>query len=309
MVFALLAAWRGKRVLKTNEDRLVKISVVGEISSPIFGRSPYRISSDGHPVVLPGVGGITYNIRVGDPACGWEADHVEPGVSIKNKEKDERFPQAANRALNVLACVGNEAVVMSGDAKGAKGVVTGKHGGIEHVLIDFQPEVLENLMIGDKVLVKAYGVGLKLLDYPEIKVMNMDPRFLHAIPIKPLGDKLEIPVTHEIPASIMGSGLGANQVYSGDYDIQLFDEKMRKKYGLDDLRLGDLVAILNADHSYGRIYKEGAISVGIVVHSNCVTSGHGPGVTTLFTSSTGKIVPRIDPDANIAKILNLRKDL
>jgi len=124
-----------------------------------------------------------------------------------------------------------------------------------------------------------------------------------------LGDKLEIPVTHEIPASIMGSGLGANQVYSGDYDIQLFDEKMRKKYGLDDLRLGDLVAILNADHSYGRIYKEGAISVGIVVHSNCVTSGHGPGVTTLFTSSTGKIVPRIDPDANIAKILNLRKDL
>jgi len=51
------------------------------------------------------------------------------------------------------------------------------------------------------------------------------------------------------------------------------------------------------------------ISVGIVVHSNPVTSGHGPRVTTLFTSSTGKIVPRIDPDANIAKILNLRKDL
>ncbi|MEA2089638.1 MAG: DUF4438 domain-containing protein [Thermoproteota archaeon] len=295
-------------MLRTNEDKLVKISVVGEVASPIFGRSPYRISSDGHPVVLPGVGGITYNIRVGDLACGWEADHVEPSVSIENKEKNERFPEAANRALNVLACVGNEAVVTSESAKGEKGVVTGKHGGIEHVLVDFQPEVMEKLMIGDKILIKAFGVGLKLLDYPEIKVMNIDPRFLHALPITTGNDNLEIPVTHKIPASIMGSGLGANQTYSGDYDIQLFDENMRKKYGLDDLRLGDLVAITDADHSYGRVYREGAVSVGIVVHSNCVTSGHGPGVTTLFTSRNGKIVLKIDPEANIAKILKLRKD-
>jgi hypothetical protein len=84
---------------------------------------------------------------------------------------------------------------------------------------------------------------------------------------------------------------------------------MRKKYGLDDLRLGDLVSIMDADHAYGRICREGAISVGIVVHSNCVTSGHGPVVTTLFTSSHGKIVPRINADANIAKLLRLRKNI
>ncbi|MDH5461312.1 MAG: DUF4438 domain-containing protein [Candidatus Bathyarchaeota archaeon] len=296
-------------MLRTNEDKLVKISVVGEVASPVFGRSPYRISADGHPVVLPSVGGITYNIRVGDLACGWEADHVEPGVSIENKEKDERFPQAANRALNVLACVGNEAAVTSESAKGEKGVVTGKHGGIEHVLVDFPPEVMDKLMISEKILIKAFGVGLKLLDYSEIKVMNMDPRFLHALSIAPEDDKLEIPVTHRIPAAIMGSGLGADQTYSGDYDIQLFDKSMSEKYDLDDLRLGDLVAIMDADHSYGRVYREGAVSVGIVVHSNCVISGHGPGVTTLFTSDDGKIVPRIDAEANIAKILKLRKDL
>jgi hypothetical protein len=296
-------------MLRTNEDKLVKISVVGEVASPVFGKSPYRITADGHPVVLPSVGGITYNIRVGDLACGWEADHVEPGVSIENKEKDERFPEAANRALNVLACVGNEAVVTSETAKGEKGVVTGKHGGIEHVLVDFQPEIMEKLMIGDKILIKAFGVGLRLLDYPGIKMMNMDPRFLHALSIAQIDDKLEIPVTHKIPAAIMGSGLGANQTYSGDYDIQLFDENARKKHGLDNLRLGDLVAIMDADHSYGRIYREGAVSIGIVVHSNCVTSGHGPGVTTLFTSRNGKIVPRIHRKANIAKILKLRKDV
>jgi len=296
-------------MLRTNADRLVKISVMGEVSSPVFGRSAYRISANGKPTVLPGVGGITYNVRVGDLATGWMADHVEPGVSIKNKEKSDRFPGGANMALNILACVGNEAKVVSGDAKGAKGVVTGKHGGIEHVLVDFPPSVMEKLLIGDKILIKAFGVGLQLLDYPDIKVMNMDPRFLEAIDPQPNGDKLEIPVTHIIPAAVMGSGLGADQTYSGDYDIQLFDKSTVKKYGLEDLRLGDLVAIQNADHSYGRIYREGAISVGIVVHSDCIISGHGPGVTTLFTSSNGKIIPRIDPNANIAKLLKLRTDI
>lgn len=290
-------------MLKTNVDRLVRISVMGEVSSPVF-RASYRISSEGVPMVLPGVGGITYNVRVGDPATGWEADHVEPGVSVKNKDKPEM-----NRALNLLACVGNEAKVVSGDAKGSKGVVTGKHGGIEHVLIDFPTDVMEKMLIGDKVLIKAFGVGLKLLDFPEIKVMNMDPRLLEAIDPKPIGDKLEVPVTHIIPAAVMGSGLGADQTYSGDYDIQLFDENVRQRYNLDTLRLGDLVAIENTDHSYGRVYREGAITIGIVVHSDCVISGHGPGVTTLFTSREGKIKPRIDPDANIAKILKIRDDL
>ncbi|KYH41929.1 MAG: hypothetical protein AYL32_001660 [Candidatus Bathyarchaeota archaeon B26-2] len=292
-----------KVMLKTNVDRLVRISVMGEVSSPVF-RASYRISSEGVPMVLPGVGGITYNVRVGDPATGWEADHVEPGVSVKNKDKPEM-----NRALNLLACVGNEAKVVSGDAKGSKGVVTGKHGGIEHVLIDFPTDVMEKMLIGDKVLIKAFGVGLKLLDFPEIKVMNMDPRLLEAIDPKPVGDKLEVPVTHIIPAAVMGSGLGADQTYSGDYDIQLFDENVRQRYNLDTLRLGDLVAIENTDHSYGRVYREGAITIGIVVHSDCVISGHGPGVTTLFTSREGKIKPRIDPDANIAKILKIRDDL
>ncbi|MGQ9552345.1 MAG: DUF4438 domain-containing protein [Candidatus Bathycorpusculaceae bacterium] len=296
-------------MLRSNVDRLVKISVFGEIASPVIGRAIYNVSAEGSPMVLPGVGGITYNMRVGDPACGWEADHVEPGVSVENKENDPRYGQGANVAFNVLSCVGNEAVVASGDAKGAKGVVTGKHGGIEHVLVDFQVETLEKLMLGDKVLVKAFGVGFKLLDFPDVKLMNMDPGFFKALDPHVNGDKLEVPVTHVIPAAIMGSGLGANQVYSGDYDIQLFDEKVREQYGLEGLRIGDLVAITDADHSFGRIYRQGAISIGIVVHTNCVTAGHGPGVTTLMTSPSGKVVPRIDGKANIASVLKLRTDI
>ena len=70
-----------------------------------------------------------------------------------------------------------------------------------------------------------------------------------------------------------------------------------------------MVAITDADHAYGRIYRQGAVSVGIVVHTDCVIAGHGPGVTTLFTSSVGKIVPKIDSKANIAKIMKLRADI
>ena len=300
---------RGIKVIKTNANKLIKISVIGEVSSPIVSKSVYRISANGIPLIFPGVGGITYNLRVGDLACGWEADHVEPGVSVENKENDSRYGNAANTAFNVFSCIGNKATIVNGDAKGDGGIVTGKHGGIEHVLVDFQANTLEKLIPGDKILIKAFGVGLKLVDYPEIRTINMDPKFLEVMNPQEVDGKIQVPVTHIIPAAIMGSGLGANHVHSGDYDIQMFDKKMIKDYNLDNLKLGDLVAIKDADHSYGRIYRQGAISIGIVVHTNCVTAGHGPGITSLMTSASGKITPKIDRKANIAYLLKLRSNI
>lgn len=296
-------------MIKTNADKLVRISVMGEVSSPVVSKSIYRISAEGIPKILPGVGGITYNLRVGDFACGWQADHVEPSVSVENKENDARYGNGANIALNVFSCIGNQATIVSGDAKGAKGVVVGKHGGIEHVLVDFKLEIMEKLVHGDKILIKAFGVGLELVDFPNIKLMNIDPIFLTALNPQAIDSKLQVPVTHIIPAALMGSGLGRTHVYSGDYDLQMFDDKSIRKYGLEDLRIGDLVAILDADHSYGRIYRQGAISIGIVVHTDCIIAGHGPGITSLMTSGNGEIIPKIDKDANIANLLNLRSDI
>ena len=296
-------------MLKTNRDKLVKVSVIGEVVSPVIGDSIYKITADGEPMILPGVGGITYNIRVGDPACGWMADHVELGVSLENRVSDPRFPRGQSNALNVLACIGNEAVVVKGDAKGERGVVVGKHGGIEHVMVDFQPAVMERLVIEDRVQIKACGVGLQLLDIPDVKVYNMSPEFLDAIGPRITKGMLEVPVTHEVPAAIMGSGLGSSQTSSGDYDITMFCAETVKECGLEDLRLGDLVAIRDADSSYGRIYRKGSVTVGIVTHSDCVIAGHGPGVTTLFTSTKGRIKPVISKDANVAKLLRLRDDI
>lgn len=214
-------------MIRTNIDKLVKMSVVGEISHR--KAKPYTITADGRPVVRPGTGGITYNIRVGDSIAGWVADHVEPCVSIKNSDSN------ANNGLNTLTCIGNEASLIGGEAKGEKGTVTGKHGGIEHILVDFPPETLDKLNIGDKMLIKAICVGFELPDFPEVTVMNLSPKLFSAMELDSDGDSLVVPVTHKIPARIMGSGLGSNHAYRGDYDIQMFDESTVKEYGLDTL--------------------------------------------------------------------------
>lgn len=289
-------------MVHASRKQLVCQSVIGEITSPLGGINPYRIDPDGRPDVYPGVGGICYNVRIGDPAGAFFADHVEPGVSISNFTQYQGQP-GPNRALNLFACAGNLATVVSGKAEGKTGRVTGKHGGIEHVLVDFEPEILEQLVIGDKIQVKACGCGLQIPDCPDVKVMNMDPGLLEAMALQRDNDnRLLVPVTHEVPARIMGSGIGSQHSHSGDYDIQLFDEPTVKEFGLDDLCLGDLVAITDADATFGRIFKTGGVVIGIIVHSDCVLAGHGPGVMVIMSSKTGRIIPKIDPEANLKNL-------
>ena len=281
-------------MIKLNEDKLIKQSVIGEITSPQT-TTAYRVTAFGEIKTLPGTGGITYNARIGDNACGWQADHVEPCVTIKNSS------EGANGALNTFSCIGNTATIISGDAKGEKGFVTGKHGGCEHVMIDFSPEILDKLAIGDKIQVQSFGQGLEFENIEGVKLFNIDPSILNKMGLTVNGEEIEVPVTHLVPSKIMGSGIGRDNVYRGDYDIQLFDEKSVKEYNLNTLKFGDIVAIIDADHSFGRIYKEGAVSIGVIVHSDCVIAGHGPGVTTIMTSNNGKITPKIDSSANLVK--------
>lgn len=291
-------------MLKTNREKLVCQSIIGEITSPLGGINPYRINPEGHSDVYPGVGGITYNLRIMDQACGLFADHVEPGVSISNFSQFQNQP-GPNRALNLFSCAGNQAKVVSGEAKGKTGRVTGKHGGIDHVLIDFEPEILEDLVIGDKIQIKGYGCGLKLPDFPGIKVMSLDPDLLGVMNCR-ITEKnlLEVGVTHLVPARIMGSGIGHSHSYSGDYDIQLFDRPTVEEYGLADLRLGDVVAITDADATYGRIYHTGGVVIAVIVHSDCVLAGHGPGAMVIMASPEGEIVPVINSEANLKNYLD-----
>ncbi|QCX33110.1 DUF4438 domain-containing protein [Caloramator sp. E03] len=286
-------------MLRTNIDKTVMQSLQGKIHHPI-NPSPFRVDVNGNAHILPATGGITYNVKVGDCAFGWSGDHVEPGVSIRNEDRNE------NNAMMLFACIGNEAKVVTGDAKGAKGFVIGKHGGIEHVLIQFEKDDLEKMAIDDKILIKGFGQGLKLLDYPDIQVMNVDPRLFLNIHIKE-DTVLKVPVVAEVPAYLMGSGIGALTAFSGDYDIMTEDLDEIKRLGLDKLKFGDLVLLRDCDNSYGRGYLKGAVSIGVVIHSDCIKMGHGPGITTIMTCKKSLIEGYKDENANILNYIDYIK--
>ncbi len=290
-------------MLKTNEKKVVKLSVQGKVSYPM-GFKRHETDAEGRPFLLPSIGGISYNVAVGDPAFGWAGDHIEPGVStLVDAEKRYDPP---NLSYHFYSCVGNEAVVVTGDAKGKKGVVTGHHGGAEHVMIDFDEAVLAKLNLDDKFLVKAWGQGLELLDHPDVRVYSLDPGLLKKMKIKELrGGKIEVPVAAVVPGHLMGSGTGSMSMGTGDYDIMTTDREEIAKLGLDKLRFGDFVAISDHDNTFGRSWRRGAVTIGIVIHSDCLLAGHGPGVTTLISSAEPRIVPRVDDKANLGRILRI----
>ncbi|MFU8878138.1 MAG: DUF4438 domain-containing protein [Wenzhouxiangellaceae bacterium] len=299
--------------IRYNADELVEMAVAGQISPPSVRESIYRVEADGTVRFVPGVGSITYNFRVGDTAVHMAGNHVEPAVSLYNLGTENSRTSNESRALNALSQVGNRVTVVSGDAKGVQGRVIGKHGGAEHVMVDFDAPVYDFLAIGDLMQVRALGAGMRLTNVDDVIVMNTSPDLIEALNRAGAGvtadGRLRIGVSHRIPARIMGSGLGRDQTFTGDYDIQMFDPETVAEYNLETLRFGDIVAIIDADSSYGRIYRQGAITIGSVSHGRSDSAGHGPGVTTLFTSTVGNIEPFIDPRANLAVLLEMRDDL
>jgi Domain of unknown function (DUF4438) len=297
-------------LLSVNVDRLVATVTAGQIANPLVRGSPYRVGRDGVLHVVPGTGGIVLNRRVGDRAVGLAGDHIEPGVALHNNDREVVGPPgAANRGMMLLSCVGNRVSVSSGPATGAHGTVTGKHGGINHVLVDFEPAVLKRLRIGDRMRITAYGQGLRLLDFPTVTALNLSPRLLARWGIRPHGPHLHVPVTHVVPSGIMGSGLGKSDGVLGDCDIQISDPIMRRRFRLGALRFGDLVAVCGLDNRFGPTVRGGRITVGVIVHSDSNVAGHGPGVTPLLMGSARVLRPFYAPNANIAFALGLRRQL
>ena len=119
-----------RRSLAVNGRELIAAMVLGQIAHPVGRATAYRIGQDGTPRVLPGTGGITLNCRIGDRCIGLAGDHIEPGVSLHNNDREViGLRSGPNLALMTYACIGNRAQVTTGPCIGAVGLVTGKHGG------------------------------------------------------------------------------------------------------------------------------------------------------------------------------------
>ena len=280
----------------TNAARLVRQVLTGEVWPPLADRHGYRVGPDGQPFLLPGMGGVTLNVHCGDPATGYASDHLEPGASIRHRDP------GANMALQFLTCVGNQVRVVSGPAAGATGHVIGQHA---YVLADFTGPAAE-LTTGDAVTVLAVGQGLVLPEHPQVVVKNCDPGLLAAMPggTRPDG-RLEVHVAARVPAEAIGAGAGmaseyANTDLMGAYtglgpDLSL---------GLEGLRIGDLVALADADHRYGRGYRPGYLTIGVISTGQCMMFGHGPGPSTLMSGPASAFCLVDDVDANLARWLH-----
>ena len=284
--------------LATNADRLVRQPLRGEVWPPLADRHAYRVDADGTPFLLPGMGGVTLGVHPGDPATGYASDHLEPGLSIRHREP------AANYALQFLACVGNRVTVRSGPATGATGRVIGQHA---YVLADLADADLEQVATGDIVDVMASGQGLRLADHPDIVVKNADPALLPALGVHTGEDgRLVVPVAARVPAAAVGAGAGmvseyANTDLMGAYAGQGDDLSL----GLESLRIGDVVALADQDHRYGRGWRPGWLTIGVISTGHCRLFGHGPGPSSLLSGPAEAFAPVGDTEANVRRAFEI----
>ncbi len=287
-------------LLKTNKHNLLEIAVEAVVQpAGSWGYSPTYEGRTSHRL---GTASINYTVSIGDSTYGWaNADHVEPDVTVQGRDKE--VPSAC--AVAILACIGNEARVLTGEAKGAKGFYIGRHAGSDD-LVWFPRHIIEKLTIDDKIQIRAKGVGLRIEGFEDVRVNKLSPEVLEKMILKIEENQLVVPVAKEVPGHIMGSGIGFPFIETLDYDIQTTDPWVVEKYNLKDLKLGDVVAIRDHYDSYGTGRYEGAVTIGVCIHGFSESPGHGPGLNPVLSALPGRIKTIIDPKANIAYYLGIR---
>jgi len=295
---------------------MMKQVLVGKVSPPTLAsgdpRGGYVTTWDGKAKLGLGPGGVKYNVKVGDPCLGWpHTEYLEPGVALIGFEEGSTSgPYTASGtgiAFVKLSCLGNKVTMINGDAKGAKGVVTGKGGmgGTSmHLQVWFPYDTLDKICTGDKVKVVSEGVGLEISGW-EGRIFNLAPSLFEALNSTLTKDILGLPVTKIIPIKAMGYGVGQGSGETGTWCIQSNPPSLVDEIGISDLCFGDIVALTDALIDYGKGYYKGAVTIGVITTGGSDQAGQGPGVMAIATSLKGKIKPRLDKNANIAKLLKL----
>jgi hypothetical protein len=280
------------QVPRHNGERLVRTRIVAQVQPP---RANVVVDHRGGQVVRPGQGGVVLGIDLGSPAEPWESDHLEPGASVGHPDPE------VNDAVQVLSCLGNDVVVLDGPARGASGTVFGKHGA---VLVAFSQEALRLLGPGEWVAIETQGVGLALEEEAEIVFHSCSPRLLDAWASVPAtGSRLQFPIVAELPPEAAAAGIGM-PVFMFNIDLQVDQPPIAEV--AQGLRFGDIVALRDHDHRYGRQYSPGWLTLGSICHGHSIGGGHGFGFVSLATGPADRIELVRSPGANLAHLLDIQ---
>jgi hypothetical protein len=268
----------------------VAVNLLGVVEHPAMAGGPYRIDGAGRPYVPAGDGGIVLGVELGDSVFRRATDHAAPGACLVHPDP------AARHALAMYACIGNEVVVTTGAAAGARGAVAGKRGEEGRVVTAFSQDVLAVMRPGDQVRVRAVGQGWRPPGFAgHISVLNISPELLPLLPLAVsdgggTAGVVTAGVRMAVPSKIAGNGIGRPAV-SWDLDLQL----AAPADGGDEVLLGDLLAVADIDARYNMGYRRGWVTVGVVAHGASPLPGHGPGITPILTGPA--TVLRVLPDS------------
>ena len=97
-----------KQVISTNKDKLLTIAVQGKIAPAQPSRS-YATTWNGKPKMAIGIGGINYNLKIGDKIFGWASgDRATVGVATIGTGQER-----GRGAWLTFTSIGNEVKVIS----------------------------------------------------------------------------------------------------------------------------------------------------------------------------------------------------
>jgi len=281
-------------MLTTNKKNLVRFALKGEITLPVG--DPYEVDTTGKVSYSAPAGGINYDFKLGDSCYGMKAIMPLPGVAAAASNS------AHSSVFKASACIGNEVKVLSGEAKGSIGTVIGKS--MAGVAVKFDDEVLEKLVPGDGLLIKANGIGLEVEGHPELIVANCSPEFFDKLNITEENGRFRVPVTCIVPKQFKGGrGVGGRFGMMTTTSIMVNDFEEAKKYGLDKLRVGDIVLLEDFYSDTGHSPVEGAVTIGVVCTGDSVHAGCGPMVLSLVSSFTPVIEGIVTPELNIKDLI------
>jgi hypothetical protein len=127
-----------------------------------------------------------------------------------------------------------------------------------------------------------------------------------ALPLQRTAEgRLRVDVALEIPAHLMGAGLGMSSEWA-NCDVMFTHRDTVERLGAEGLRLGDVVVMHDQDHRFGRGYRKGMCAIGIVAHGGYGSiPGHGTGVVTIMSGPSDQFEPMRVERANVRDYLDL----